>query len=221
MNYTSASIEHGETLKLWAKASNGSAITWKSSKKSIASVDENGTVTGLKPGETIITAKADDTTVSCRIIVKAPVVKLNKTSIKLYRNHTFKLNATVSSGITPVWKSNKKSVAIVDETGMVTGVKNGTAVISATVYGVTKYCTVTVLKPDITLSKSEITLKTGDSTKITAKVSSNNPPVWSTSNTAILSVSSDGKITALKKGTAYVYASEDGTKARCTVKVTE
>lgn len=216
-----ASIEHGETMKLSAKSSNDSEITWKSSKKSIATVDDNGTVTGLKPGETIITAKADDTTVSCKVKVKSPTVKLNKTSVDLYRNHTVQLTASVSSGIAPVWKTSKKSVAVVDETGMVTGIKNGTAIISATVDGVIKNCTVTVRKPDITISQEEVTLKTGGVIQLTASVSSKNPPVWSTSNTNFLEVTSDGKITALKKGTAYVYASEDGTKVKCTVKVTE
>lgn len=221
MNTASASIEHGETLKLSAKSSNGSEISWKSSKKSVAVIDENGTVTGLKPGETIITAKADDTAATCKVKVKSPVVKLNKTSVKLYRNHTVKLTASVSSRIAPVWKTNKKSVAAVDETGTVTGVKNGTATITATVDGVSKTCTVTVQKPDITLRQNEISLKKGASTKISVLVSSGNPPVWSSSNSNILSVGSDGKITALQKGTAYVYASEDGTKVKCTVKVTE
>lgn len=221
LSSSSASIEHGETMKLSAKSSNGSEITWKSSKKSIATIDDNGTVTGLKPGETIITAKADDTTVSCKVKVKSPVVKLNKTSVDLYRNHTIQLIASVSSGIAPVWKTNKKSVAVVDETGTITGIKNGTAIISAAVDGVVKNCTVTILKPDITLSQKEITLKTGGVTQLTASVSSKNLPAWSTSNTNVLAVTSDGKITALKKGTAYVYASEDGTKVKCTVKVTE
>lgn len=221
LSSASASIEHGETIKLSAKSSNCSEITWKSSKKSIATIDDKGTVTGLKPGETIITAKADDTTITCKVKVKSPVVKLNKTSVDLYRNHTVQLTASVSSGIAPVWKTNKKSVAVVDETGTVTGIKNGTAVISAAIDGVDKNCTVTVRKPDITLSQEELTLKTGGSAQLSASISSNNLPLWSTSNTNVLTVTSDGKITALKKGTAYVYASEDGTKVKCTVKVTE
>ncbi len=221
LSSASASIEHGETIKLSAKSSNGSKITWKSSKKSIAAIDDNGTVTGLKPGETMITAKADDTTVTCKVKVKSPVVKLNKTSVDLFRNHTVQLTASVSSGIAPVWKTNKKSVAVVDETGTVTGIKNGTAIISAVIDGVVKNCTVTVRKPDITLSQEELTLKTGGAAQLSASVSSKNQPTWSTSNTNVLTVTSDGKITALKKGTAYVYASEDGTKVKCTVKVTE
>ncbi len=221
LNRTGASIERGEKLRLSAVTSNGSDVIWKSSKKSIATIDEYGTVTGLKPGETVITAKADGTAVSCNLKVKSPAIQLSKTSVKLYRLQTVKIKAEVSSNISPAWKTNKKSVAVVDKNGTITAVKNGTAIITATVDGVHKTCEVIVQKPVIKLSTAELTLKKGESTAITASVSSDILPVWTTSNPNIISINSKGKITALKKGTAYVYASEDGTKAKCTVKVTE
>jgi Bacterial surface proteins containing Ig-like domains len=216
-----ASLERSETIKLSAKASSSSAITWKSSKKSIATVDEFGLVTGIKPGKTTITANADGSSAACTILVKSPTVKLDKTSISLYKGKNAKLMATVSSNVIPVWKSNKKSVAIVDASGTVTAIKNGSATITATVDGVSAECEVIISKPDITLSISEITLKKGESTSITASVSSGNLPAWTTSNLNIISITSKGEITALQKGKAYVYATEDGTKARCIVHVTE
>ncbi len=218
---TSASLENGESLRLTASTSNDSKVTWKSSKKSIATVDEYGKVTALKPGETAITATADGTSTICNITVKLPTVKLNKTSLSLYRGQTTKLSATVSSGINPTWKTNKKSVAIVDATGTVTAIKNGTAIITATVDGVLQTCEIVVNKPDITLSATEVTLKKGATTTLTANVSSGNIPTWSTSNANILSIDSKGVIIAKQKGRAYVYAAEDGTKVRCTVYVTD
>jgi uncharacterized protein YjdB len=221
LDKTAASMEHGESLKLSAVTSNGSPVTWKSKKTSIATVDEYGKVTGMKPGEAIITAAADGSTASCTITVRLPEVRLNQSSATLYRGQTAKLAADVSSGITPKWKTNKKSVVIVDATGTVTAVKNGTAVITATVDGVSKSCEIIVQKPEIILSTCEIKLKTGEKAAITASVSSNNQPVWTISNSNVISVNSKGEITALAKGKAYVYASEDGTKVRCTVLVTE
>lgn len=221
LSKTNASIERGETLKLSATTSNDSSVTWKSSKKSVAVIDEYGRVTGMKPGETAITATADGSTAVCTLSVKSPNVQLSKTSLSLYRGQTFKLSATVSSGINPTWKTNKKSVATVDAEGSVTAVKNGTAIITATVDGVSKTCEITVQKPEITLSSSEITLKKGEKVTLKASVSSNNLPVWSTSNTNVVSVDSSGVITALTKGKAYVYAAEDGAKVRCTVNVTD
>lgn len=218
---TSASIERGITLQLSATTSNSSAVTWKSSKKSIATVNEYGTVTGIKPGETTITATADGSNATCIITVKTPTIQLSKTTLELYRRQTVKLSAIVSSKVNPIWKTNKKSVAVVDETGTITAQKNGIAIITATVDGVSKTCEVIVLKPDITLSSTELSVKKGSSTTITAQVSSDNLPVWSTSNSNIVTVNSLGKITALQKGKAYIYAAEDGTKARCTIHVTE
>ena len=217
----SASIERGETFKLSATTSNHSPVTWKSRRSSIATVDKYGTVTGLKPGNTIITAKANGTNVECNCTVKAPTVKLNRSTASLYRGQKVKLSATVSSNITPTWKTNKKSVAIVDASGTITAIKNGTATITATVDGVKATCDITVMKPEITLSKETITLKNGASAEIKATVSSGNTPVWSTSNSNVVTISSNGKITAKRKGKAYIYAAEDGTKVKCTVQVTE
>lgn len=221
LSKTEASIERGESLKLSATTSNGSAVSWKSSKSSIAVIDEYGKVTGMKPGETMITATADKSSVSCTITVKLPTVQLNNSSLSLYRGQTAKLLATVSSNQTPTWKTNKKSVAIVDATGTVTAIKNGKAIITATVDGVSKTCEVIVNKPEITLNTYEITMKKGESAALTAVVSSGNIPTWTTSNSNLISINSKGKITAHQKGKAYVYASEDGTKVRCTVTITE
>lgn len=221
INMTSTSIEHGEKLKLTATTSNLSKVTWKSSKPSIAAIDELGNVAGVKPGETTITASADGSSTSCRIRVQSPVVMLDKSSVETYRGRHFRLSATVSSGIAPIWKTNKKSVAVVDEYGNVTSIGNGTATITATVDGVSKSCKVSVKKPDITLNVLEINLKKGTDFTITANVSSGNPPVWSSSNPSIATVDGTGKITAHEKGTAYIYASEDGTKAKCKTHVIE
>lgn len=221
INKVSTSIEHGDAIKLTAVTSNGSTVTWKSSKKSIATVDEYGKVTGLRPGETIITASADGSTATCTVTVKLPTVILNKYSIALFRGQSFQLTADVSSSVTPTWKTNKKSVVIVDATGTVTAIKHGSAVITATVDGVSKTCEIIVQKPDITISANELTVKRGTKATISAIVSSGNLPTWSSSNSNIVSVNSKGEITALSKGKAYIYASEDGTKVRCTVIVTD
>lgn len=218
---TSVSIERGKTQNLFATTSNNSEVTWKSSKKSIAVIDENGIVTGIKPGQTTITATADGSSAACKITVKTPTIVLSKTSITLYRGQTAKLSATVSSGINPTWKTDKKSVAVVDEAGIITAVKHGSSTITATVDGVSKSCKVIVDKPVITLSSSELSLKKGDTAKITATVSSGISPIWSSSNLNIATVNSIGKISAIKKGTAYIYASEDGVKVRCIIRVTE
>ncbi len=219
LNASSFSLEHNQTAKLTAKTSNGSSVTYKSNKKSVAIVNEDGLITALKPGEAVITVKANTTEKTCKVKVKSPTITLSKRSATLYRSQQLTLTASVSSKITPVWKSNKKSVATVDETGTITAIKHGTAIISATVDGISRTCEINVEKPVITLSRTELDLKTGNTATLTAKVSSGNAPVWSSSNSNVASVTDTGTITALKKGKAYIYAKEDGTKERCIVTV--
>lgn len=218
LSHKKASLECNQTLQLGATTSNHSTVKYRSSRSSIASVDETGLITAKKPGETTITVTADTTTTTCKITVKKPSLSINQTSATLYRLQQLHLNCNVSSGKIPVWKSNKKSVATVDENGVVTAMKHGTAIITAKVDGVSKSCTITVKQPYVTLNEQEIELILGDCVSLTATVSSGNIPTWTCSNTSILSVE-QGLVTGLSKGTAYVYASEDGIKARCKVKV--
>ncbi|MDF2871151.1 MAG: hypothetical protein K0R05_2726 [Anaerocolumna sp.] len=215
------SIEASESLALSAKTSTGNSVTWKCTPKSVAVIDENGNVTGLKPGKAVITATADKTSSTFSLTVKSPKITLNRTSLSLYRSQTFSLTADVSSKLTPTWKSNKKSIVTVDENGNVTALKHGVAIITATLSGISKSCTVTVKQPEITLDAYEITIKKGNSNKINAKVSSGNLPTWSTSNPNIVTVDVKGNVTGVQKGRAYIYAAEDGIKMRCTVYVTE
>ncbi len=141
---TTASLENGDTLRLTARTSNGSSIKWKVNKKSIATISENGTVTAHKPGVATITATADKTTVTCRITVRKPTIRLNKTRITLNPGQSFKFSAIVSSGIVPTWKSSRKSIAIIDDNGWLYAIKSGTTIITAKVDGVSKTCIVTV-----------------------------------------------------------------------------
>ncbi len=221
LSQTSLSLERGQSLSLTAAVSSRSPVVWRSSKKSIATVDENGLVTAIKPGETTVTAAADGTSKSCKVKVVFPTVKLSTSKIKLYRGQTVSLTATVSSSASPTWKSNKKSVATVDENGTVTALKHGSAIITATVDTISRSCEIIVEPPDITLTPAELTLFTGEEAVLTASVSSGNSASWSSSNSNVCSVDEYGRITAWQKGRAYIYASEDGTKVRCVVHVTE
>ena len=138
-------MENGAQVTLKGQTSNGSPISWKSQKSSVAEIDENGKISAKKPGETTITAKADGTKNTCHVTVKKPKVTLNYTSASLSRNQTLLLTAKVSSGKKVTWKSQKKSVATVTSRGKVTAIKRGITKIRASIDGVTKECTITVL----------------------------------------------------------------------------
>lgn len=153
--------------------------------------------------------------------VKQPTVRLDRTSASLYRKGTLRLSVSSTSKSIPRWKTNKKSVATVDNEGKVTAIKNGTAIITVTVDGVSKTCEVTVKKPKITVGQEQISLVAGETCQPNVTVSSGNKPEYYSSNTNVATVNETGMITAIGKGRAYIYAKEDGTKVRMTVTVKE
>lgn len=83
------------------------------------------------------------------LIIPVVAVSLNATSLKLCKGDTYLLNATVkpndATDKTVVWSSDATEVAIVDQTGLITGVSVGTVNISASAGGKVAKCTITVL----------------------------------------------------------------------------
>lgn len=197
----------------------GKQPRFKSSKSSIVSVNTYGVITAKCAGTAKITAKVKGHEASCIITVKPTTIQLSKTHATLFRNQSFKLKVTTSTGHTPTFRSSKSSVATVDENGVITAMKNGIANIKVSCDKTTVICEIRVQKPTINLSKSTLNLKVGQSYQVKANVSSNNPVKWSVSNINIISVNDSGLVTARQKGKAYLYAYEDGTKVSCIIKV--
>ena len=219
LNSTKIAMERGFNFQLTAKVTPNRTVTYKSNRKSIITVDDDGLLTANKPGTAIVTAKADTTEVLCRITVKKPVITLSNQSISLYRLKKYQLQAHTSSGYPVVFSCNRSSVADINESGLITANKHGKAIISAKLDGVIAKCTVNVQSPRIKLTPRSLTLNLRKTKKITADVSSGNVPVWTTSNSRVAIVKQNGQVTARKKGTAFIYASEDGTKVKLKVTV--
>lgn len=108
-----------------------------SSNKKVATVNSKGVVTAKKAGKAVITVKVGKLSKKVTIQVKAPSVKLTKTSanIKVGKTVTIKAKATPSG--TVKYTSSNKKVATVTSKGVVKGKKKGTAVITVTCNGAT------------------------------------------------------------------------------------
>ncbi|MBR1628941.1 MAG: leucine-rich repeat protein [Lachnospiraceae bacterium] len=117
------------------------AVTWKSSKASVASVSAKGIVKGNKVGTATITVTTKDggKKATCKVTVK-PVsvksVKLNKKTATIKKGKTVTLKATISpsnaTNKAVAWKSSNKKIAAVNSSGKVKGIKKGTATITVT-----------------------------------------------------------------------------------------
>lgn len=129
-------------LKADEKPLSGKTITWSSDNEKVATVDANGTVTGVAAGNAKITAKfaGDDeyetSTASYEIIVKgAPSLSFPQTSYTVEMGDVFstpKLEG-LPEDVTPAYTSSKEEVATVDAaTGEVKIVGVGTTTITVT-----------------------------------------------------------------------------------------
>ncbi len=135
------------------------------------------------------------------------------------------LKATVNpANLTPEWSSSNANIAKVEQNGKVTGVGNGTAVITAKVGEISASCTVTVTTDvsSIKLSQTKLSMKPGEKKKLTATAlpaaASNKAVSWNTSNKKVATVK-NGAVTANKPGTAKITAQIGSVKATCTVTV--
>ena len=128
------------------------------------------------------------------------------------------------------WSSSDRSVATVDKSGTVHGLRPGTATVTATAEGKSGTCAVTVKAKavnvtEVTLDRIELTLTEGETGTLTATVrpdnADNKKVKWSSDKTEIATVDGAGKVTAVKPGEAVVtVTTEDGGKtASCKVTV--
>lgn len=215
----SRTLKIGQELRLRAITSNLSFPHYSSSKRSVASIDSTGLITAKKSGTCKISVKSGKSIAYCKISVVKTTVSLNKKSISLEHGGTFKLAVKTSNGSTPTFKSNKKSVATVSDTGKITAMKPGEATITVKADQTESTCKVKVKKPTITLSSKQYTLKAGQSHQLKVKISSGLDPVWSSSKSAIAFVDQSGNVTAVKPGSATIKAKLDGITDTCIITV--
>lgn len=118
-------------------------IAWFSSNPQIATVDENGVLTAIKEGKTVLSVSTADGKIQDKVdiyIVKTAVkpgvdsvtsVVLAEPNVTIRVGETFKIEATAMPLTAPergIWYVNEtKDLITVDKNGLVTGVKPGSA----------------------------------------------------------------------------------------------
>lgn len=167
----------------------------------------------------------DETTDNKKITIIGQTSMMNE-------GNTQQLTAKIWLGpITAKWSSSNSNVARVDTNGKVTAVREGTAIITAKYDGYTDGTyQITVQKEKvqtITLDKYELTMKPGETEKINVTKIEPESAVdqrirWSSSNTSIARVDSNGNIKAVKAGTVTITAEAvdgGGASANCIITV--
>lgn len=200
--------------------------------------DGSATVKGLQVGTSKVTARTDDGGFmsSCNVTVGVGVekIELDRSELFLKKGETASLNATIfpadASNRSLKWETSDNSVATVDAYGNVKAEGNGeaTVFVSSSDGGFTAYCNVKVgtSVTGISLDPREFTLETiGSSFTIKPVISPEDASdlgvVWESADTKVVSVASDGTVTAIGPGTTTVTATtNDGSfTSNCVVSV--
>lgn len=196
--------------------------TWEIGDNSIASVDANGVITGIKGGNTIVTLTSADGKFSakCPVTVNQPLKAIKMNDIALETNgHT---SETVAYTLEPAdTTEDDVTLSVADESiaklegNKLVAVSDGTTKITAT-SGIVKTSakvTVTTKVEQITLNKTEGTLTVGNSVTVTATVTPDNATNatvnWTSSDEKVATVDSNGKVTAVAAGNATITATSE------------
>lgn len=139
LDKTEMALYAGQTGAVTATtAPAGQQLTWSSSNGNVATVDPStGAITTVNSGIARITATtASGETASVNLTVKDTEVILDKTGVTLFIDATEQLTATTNpDGAEVTWTSDHPDVAMVDNTGKITAVAAGTAVVTAAIDG--------------------------------------------------------------------------------------
>jgi uncharacterized protein YjdB len=162
LNEASININPGMTFDLVAEVNPYNAdnkeLEWSSADESVATVDQNGVVTGVDAGasgrETVITVRSKDSGVTATCVVRVTKdvvgVELDCTYKRIEAGKEFQLTASITpedaTNKNVTWQSSATDVAIVDANGKVTAVAAGVAMITVTTEqnGYTATCKVVV-----------------------------------------------------------------------------
>ena len=215
------------TLTATVNGTNKDAVTWSSSNTGVAKVT-NGVVQGTGAGNATITASFGGSKATCSVNVMRQTTSMSGGN-PIYAKGTgssTQLTATVNGTVgndAVAWTSGNTNIAKVSG-GKVTGVGAGTVTITATSNGVSTSKSIQVKEPTIKLDRETANIyppatKTVTFTVTVNGVQGNSGVTWTSGNTKVATVS-NGKVTAVGKGTATITAKANGklAKAKVTVK---
>jgi uncharacterized protein YjdB len=229
------------------------ALTWSTSNSKIATVGTTGIVTGKALGGPISIAAQTKTKPILKVSVLVSVgssistLSISPASATISAGGTQALTAipkdskgTILTGRAVTWTTSDATVASVSTTGLVTataynGSQTRTATITATSEGKTATATITVTPTAITtltVSPATATIAVGGTQQVTASATDANgnsltgrTVAWTSSDTAVASVSTTGLVTATayagsQTRTATITATSEGKTATATITVT-
>ncbi len=217
-------------------------IEWSSDNEDVATVDQDGVVTGVGTGEATITGKIGDTTVTITVTVANAVssVELSISEASLYVGETVSITATATMAdgtemdVTDMadWSSDTVDVASVDDAGEVTAEGAGQADVTATYMGVESDPAMITVE-DVAIASIQVSgpasAAAGTDAQFTAVAVYNNGDQaditddanWSTDDSAVATAADGGVVTGVAPGNVTVSASMGGVDGTADFEVTD
>lgn len=128
LNRTTLTLVIEKTYQLKVSGADDEEITWASDNEDIATVDSNGLVTAIAPGEAEITATIGDKVLTCKVTVKAPVEGEN---VVFSDDFEGELATSTNATMLKYWKDGKYPIAW-NDIGFGTGANAGDLQIEVT-----------------------------------------------------------------------------------------
>ena len=196
------------TLKLYGTSIKSVAT----SNKKVATISKNGVVKGVKKGSCYISLVGNNKkTYKCKVTVKIP--SLSITNLSIIKGNSFMLKVNNTSNKI-AWSTSNKSIATVNNKGLVKGVDLGNAIIYAKVDGFILKCNIKVDNKGI--NYSELTVTSDIKNKIKEKLKTYyikgigiNITSYVSKNEAITEIDNKGKIIAKNNGTTMIEVKDD------------
>ena len=237
LNKTEMSIFIGRASQLTATVSPDNAtdktIVWTSSNSNVATVDENGNVTGIAIGSAIITASCGEVKAECKvsIIKKSQTITWSQKFNNIKDGDKIELTATASSGLDVVYTVLEGDAVVQGNTltlnapgqVRVEASQPGNDEYNAARTVVKKITVLPIPASEVSLNKAELELLIGGTEQLIATVSPDNASdktvVWTSSDSNIVTVDENGLVQAIAAGNAIITASCGEVKAECQVTV--
>lgn len=225
------------TAKIEPENATIKSVIWSGDGKFI-SVDENGTVTGLKHGNgRLIATSADGSNIransSLKVVQNPESIKLNPEEITIAVGRNGSCKATVLPNDTDnkkvIWSSSDESIATVNKIGQIKGISIGDCMITCTseaLDSVSASVTVHIVQPVTRVSFNSKLAKVfiGETTQLEWTVepenATNKTLAFKSAKESIAAVDAEGIVTGVKAGKTTVTATTtDGTKRKATITV--
>lgn len=137
------------SAKIYPIIATNQTLIWESSNEAVATVDENGNVTGIAEGTATISASSGDGVAEKRTVTvytPATGIELNLESLSMTSEETYPIVASVSGNATHKvqWSTSDMNIVTVTPDGELTAREPGQATVTAQIDGLTAEVIVTV-----------------------------------------------------------------------------